>query len=160
MKYEKLNKKAKGCMFVATLVNIVIWVAILTVIYSNVRHNMLEEVKKICDIVYIGIVSLSAINLLVSPFVRYKRYKYKITDEEIDVIEGLWFISRTIVPIERLHKITLKRGPIDNMFGLTKVIVTTAGGDAVIRFLEQEKADKIVESLKLKINEIAKNEVN
>ena len=38
---------------------------------------------------------------------------------------------------------------------IAKVNVTTAGGDVTIRFLETEKADKITESLKKKINEIA-----
>ena len=47
------------------------------------------------------------------------------------------------------------RGPIDTMLGLGKVSVTTAGGDVVIRFLEIEKADRIAESLKTRINQIA-----
>ena len=44
------------------------------------------------------------------------------------------------------------------MFGLAKVGVTTAGGDVTIRFLENEKADLIAESLKRKINEIVLEE--
>ena len=41
------------------------------------------------------------------------------------------------------------------MFNLAKVIVTTAGGDVTIRFLEDEKSEFIAEALKKKINEIA-----
>lgn len=41
-----------------------------------------------------------------------------------------------------------------SIFGLSKVIVTTAGGDINISFLEDDKADFIAESLKNKINEI------
>ena len=41
------------------------------------------------------------------------------------------------------------------MFKLAKVIVTTAGGDVTIRFLEDEKSEFIADALKKKINEIA-----
>ena len=69
----------------------------------------------------------------------------------------IWFIfiERSIVPIERLHKIAIEKGPIDRMFKLAKVIVTTAGGDVVIRFLEDEKSEFIAYALKKKINEMA-----
>ena len=69
--------------------------------------------------------------------------------------EGFLFIERNIVPIERLHKIAIEKGPIDRMFNLSKVIVTTAGGDITIRFLEDDKAEFIADSLKNKINKIA-----
>ncbi|MDZ4910799.1 PH domain-containing protein, partial [Clostridium perfringens] len=71
------------------------------------------------------------------------------------VKEGFIFIERSIVPIERLHKIAIEKGPIDRMFKLSKVIVTTAGGDVTIKFLEDEKSEFIADTLKNKINEIA-----
>ena len=89
---------------------------------------------------------------------RYMRYKYCINEEKIDVKEGFIFIERNIVPMERLHKIDMMQGPIDRMFKLAKVKVTTAGGDVTLRFLEEEKAEFIVDSLKSKINEIVKKQ--
>lgn len=49
----------------------------------------------------------------------------------------------------------MQSGPLDRMFGLSKVIVTTAGGDVTIRFLENKKAEDIVETLKKRINSYA-----
>ena len=159
MEYEKLNKKAILCMFFGTLVGIAIFLGIIVAIYFGASSDMPSDILDVVTKVLIAIIILAVIYLFASPIIRYNRYKYKINNEEVDIIEGLWFITRTIVPIERLHKITLQRGPIDNIFGLSKVIITTAGGDAVIRFLENEKAEKIAESLKNKVNEISKNEV-
>lgn len=159
MKYGKLNRKAIYCMFLGTLVSTIIGLGILIMIYIGIRVEIPSDIENVIFKVLVLIIIISVLNLFVSPIIRYNRYRYKINEEEVDVIEGLWFISRTIVPIERLHKITLQRGPIDNMFGLSKVIITTAGGDATIRFLENEKAEKIAESLKNKVNQIAKNEV-
>lgn len=148
--YEKLNKKAIGCM----LVNALIWAIILTVgaVFAYQEWLQGKLLLLIIIVLFIWVVALS------SPFVRYRRYKYRITDEDIDVCEGFLFVNRFIVPIERLHQLSLSTGPIDRIFGLSKVKVTTAGGEVVIRFLETKVAETIAESLKTKINEVAAEE--
>lgn len=151
MKYEKLSKKATSCMFVATLVQFLISTSILFVIWFIFG----EYLPQIVINIMIGLVILDFLYLIVSPKVRYERYRYSITEDAIDVREGFIFIERSIVPIERLHKIAIEKGPIDRMFNLAKVIVTTAGGDVTIRFLEDEKSEFIADALKKKINEIA-----
>ncbi len=151
MKYEKLSKKATNCMFVATLVQFLISTSILFVIWFIFG----EYLPQIVINIMIGLVILDFLYLIVSPKVRYERYRYSITEDSIDVREGFIFIERSIVPIERLHKIAIEKGPIDRMFNLAKVIVTTAGGDVTIRFLEDEKSEFIADALKKKINEIA-----
>ena len=93
-------------------------------------------------------------NALISPYFRYHRYRYCINEECIDIEEGYLFVKRNIVPIERLHKLQTEQGPIDRMFHVAKVNVTTAGGDVTIRFLEKEKAETIAENLKDRINQI------
>ena len=100
------------------------------------------------------IVALTLFDMLVSPYFRYCRYQYCINDECIDIKEGYLFVKRHIVPIERLHKLQTAKGPIDQIFKVAKVVVTTAGGDVTIRFLDEEKAGHIAESLKERINEI------
>ncbi len=151
MKYEKLSKKAISCMFVATLVQLVIISSILFMLWVIFKEHLPQIVVNIM----IGIVGVDFLYLIVSPKVRYERYRYSITEDAIDVREGFIFIKRSIVPIERLHKIAIEKGPIDRMFKLAKVIVTTAGGDVTIRFLEDEKSEFIADALKKKINEVA-----
>ena len=151
MKHEKISKSAIGCMCVATLVQVLIVTSILFVVYLIFN----ESLPKIIKMIMIGVVILDVLYLLISPKVRYERYRYSINEDSIDVKEGFIFIKRSIVPIERLHKIVIEKGPIDRIFKLGKVIVTTAGGDVVIRFLEDEKSELIAYALKKKINEIA-----
>lgn len=93
-------------------------------------------------------------DVLISPYFRYHRYRYSINEEYIDIIEGYLFVKRNIVPIERIHKIQTKKGPIDQIFRVAKVIVTTGGGDVTISFLEDERAEQIADSLRKRINEI------
>ena len=99
-------------------------------------------------------------DVLVSPYFRYHRYRYSINEECIDIREGYLFVERNIVPIERLHKLQTVKGPLDRFFRVAKVVVTTAGGDVTIRFLEEEKAEAIAESLRNRINQIVKEERN
>ena len=97
---------------------------------------------------------LILIDVFASPYFRYHRYRYSINEECIDIIEGYLFVKRNIVPIERIHKIQTKKGPVDQMFRVAKVIVTTGGGDVTISFLEDERAEQIADSLRRRINEI------
>ena len=98
------------------------------------------------------------LNCVISPYFRYRRYGYHIDEECIDTVEGYLFIERNIVPMERLHKLQVERGPVARAFGVANVVVTTAGGDVEINLLEDEKAEQIAENLQKRINQIAAEE--
>lgn len=152
---EKLSKKALGCMYVATGIGSLIGLGILVVI--NVLLFIPEgiQIGMTISLILGGVILFNA---LVSPYFRFHRYRYQIDEEFIDIREGYLFVKREIVPIQRLHKMETLRGPIDTMFGVAKVKVTTAGGDVVIRFLEQEKAERIAEGLGKHINRMVEKQ--
>ncbi|MBQ7546871.1 MAG: PH domain-containing protein [Clostridia bacterium] len=102
-----------------------------------------------------AVVVLSALYTLLAPPIRFKRYRYLIAKDRIEIIEGLFFIRRTIVPIDRIYQIDIRKGPLDNAVGVAKVMVTTAGSSAAFRFLEPEAADEIA----LYINETVLNKI-
>lgn len=150
--YEKLSKNALKCMYIATGVGtlfIYIVAAILEIALFYPKNWIIAHII----VAIVGILLL--LNAIISPWFRYNRYRYKIDDECIDIEEGYIFVTRDIVPIERLHKLQIERGPIDKLCGVAKIMVTTAGGDVTIRFLEEERANIITEGLKKRINEIA-----
>ena len=149
--YEKLSKKAIGCM----MVNEVIVGLVFTILVGVVMVVFPADERTFSLNWLWGVLAVIWAICIASPFVRYQRYRYRFTEEEIDMREGFLFVHRDIVPIERLHKIALESGPVDRIFGLTKVIVTTAGGAVVIRFLRIEQAEQIVEKLKHRINQYA-----
>ena len=148
---EKLSKRALGCMYTAAIIGAVIGVSILVVmnVVWLIPNNI--EIGKTISIV---LAILLIANAIISPYFRFHRYRYSINDEFIDIYEGYIFVERNIVPLERLHKMQTLRGPIDRMFKVAKVVVTTAGGDVTLRFLDEEKADFIAESLGRHINQI------
>lgn len=94
--------------------------------------------------VLVGVaVMLSVLYTLIAPPIRFKRYRYMIAKDRIEIIEGLLFIRRTIIPIDRIYQIDVRKGPLDNAVGVEKVSITTAGSSAAFRFLEPEVADEI-----------------
>lgn len=152
MKYEKLSKRALGCMYVAAwIVNLIVGAIILGV---NLLLFIPEDIRT-AQIISLIIAGLLVLIGLLSPWFRFHRYRYSINDECIDIMEGYIFVERNIVPIERLHKLQTIKGPIDQIFGVAKVVVTTAGGDVTIRFLDEKKAEDIADTLRKRINEVA-----
>ncbi len=148
---EKLSKRALGCMYVATGIGSFIGLAIITAIYLIWLGPDDIFAGKVVALV-LGL--LLILNAAVSPYFRFHRYRYNINEEFIDIREGYIFVERNIVPLERLQKMQTLRGPIDRIFKVAKVVVTTSGGDVTIRFLDEEKADRIAEGLGKRINEI------
>ena len=123
MKYEILSKRALGCIYTAEIIGDMI----LLVIIGAVNYFWLIpkdiEIGKIISVV-LAVCTVGA--MFIEPYFRYNRYRYSINEECIDIREGYLFVTRNIVPIERLHKLETSKGPIDQLFHVAKVKVTTA----------------------------------
>ena len=148
---EKLSKRALGCMYTASIIGAIVSLAIIGV--ANLFWFIPDEIQ-IGQIVSVVVAVIVVLNMIISPYFRFHRYSYRIDEEFIDVREGYLFVERNIVTLERLHKMQTLKGPIDRMFKVAKVVVTTAGGDVTLRFLDEEKAEMIAESLGKRINQI------
>lgn len=104
---------------------------------------------------------IACAGIAVIPRIRFRRYRYLIQADRIEIVEGIFFVSRTIIPIDRIHQIDIQKGPLDNAFKVAKVVVTTAGSNAAFRFLEPERADEIAEYLNATIaKKLAAREVS
>ena len=149
--YEKLSKRALSCMYTA---DIIAGIIVLAVIAAVNCFWIFPDNVTAGKWISLALVILILVDVLVSPYFRYHRYRYSINKDCRDIIEGYLFVKRNIVPIERIHKIQTKKGPIDQLFRVAKVIVTTGGGDVTLSFLEDERAEQIADSLRKRINEI------
>lgn len=155
MKYEKLSKNALKCMYLATAGGALCVIVAVVAAWVLIPRN---PASKIIHAALLLVLILAALDLVISPYFRFNRYRYGIDEECIDIKEGYLFVERNVVPIERLHKVQTQRGPIDQLCHVTKVVVSTAGGDVTIRFLDEDKAEKIADALRGRINEIVREE--
>lgn len=148
--YIRAEKTAEKCMRISCTLWLVFIMAAATliVLWPLEAPTFGVVILAVCWL-------LALLYIIAAPHVRYERYRYCIDEEAIRVRSGLFWVSESIVPIERLHKLEVSQGPVDRRFGLANVQVTTAGGDVSIKFLTIEKAEEIAETLKKKINTLA-----
>ena len=152
--YRFLNPKAKLAMYIKSAIVVIAVVAIDTVIYVF-RKDL--ELSSTGFFVICGISLVLILFLLARPILFYNHYRYIVNTEMVDVQRGIFFIKRTVVPIERIHQVQVRRGPISNYLGLADVVITTAGGSAVIEYLDKPVADSIAELLNNIVNKIVRD---
>ena len=57
----------------------------------------------------------------------YRRWGYDMGDEQLRILRGFLWRTDTIVPFNRIQHIDVAQGPLQRMFGLSTLVVHTAG---------------------------------
>ena len=86
---------------------------------------------------------LGVVAALVVPMVLWRRWRYEIRSEEIDLRHGLFTVKRTLVPIRRIQHVDTESGPLQGMFELATVSFHTAAGAAEIPALLRGEAETV-----------------
>ena len=71
---------------------------------------------------------LLVISVGVVPGLRWRRWRYEIREDEVDLQRGILWISRTLVPLARIQHVDTQSGPLQRRFGLATVVFYTAAG--------------------------------
>jgi len=144
--YRILNPISKRSMYLGNLITIaVVGIIAGTVIFFS--ESIFEESKDLGIAITISLAAIAVLYLLISPQVFYRRYRYRIDDDKVEIRRGILIITHTLVPIERIHQVQVNKGPINRLFGLANVDITTAGGTAKLEYLEEETAESIASKL-------------
>ncbi len=91
----------------------------------------------------VALMVLGIVMVAVIPKVRWIRWRYEVSEDEIYLRHGLWIRTRTLVPMTRVQHVDTKAGPLLRAFGLSSVTVATAGGEHEIPALSDEVADRL-----------------
>ena len=90
------------------------------------------------DLIYVGIALLFFVPTFIIALIRYFTIRYRISDGELVVQEGLIFQRVRTVPVERIQNIDMVQGILHRMLNLAEVRVETASGtkpEAVLKVL-------------------------
>ena len=104
------------------LTNIPFWIAILAFVFVI-----------IVAYVIIGVI----------PNIRYKRWRYEVNEQEIDIQHGIVVVKRTLVPMVRVQHVDTKQGPILRHYDLATVTISTAATTHEIPALSMADAGKL-----------------
>ena len=70
---------------------------------------------------------LAAFVITFLPHRVYRRWGYDMGDEQLRILRGFMWRTDTIVPFNRIQHIDVAQGPLQRMFGLSALVVHTAG---------------------------------
>ena len=102
-----------------------------------------------------GVVLLFVLYLvLVSPGRHYRAWGYKMDPEDLRLQRGVWIETHTIVPLDRVQHLDLAQGPIERTFGVSRLIVHTAGTQfsrVVLPGLSRPDAERMRDEIRARI---------
>jgi membrane protein YdbS with pleckstrin-like domain len=92
---------------------------------------------------------LAATHLVVMPQWRYRVHRWEATESAVYTQSGWFTQERRIAPVDRIQTVDTHRGPIEQLFGLANVTVTTASAAGPLRIngLSLPTAEGLVDEL-------------
>lgn len=91
--------------------------------------------------------------IIISSFISWWKFTYRIEDGEVRIEHGLLFRKKRYIPIERIQTINVSAGLVQQLFGLVKVEIETAGGgveaEVALAAIRKNEADLIKEAVAL-----------
>lgn len=88
-------------------------------------------------------------HLMIMPTWRFRVHRWETTPQAVYTQAGWFNQERRIAPISRIQTVDSHRGPIEQMFGLSNVTVTTASAAGPLRIhgLDKDVAQRLVDEL-------------
>ncbi|MGH3147373.1 MAG: PH domain-containing protein [Rubrobacter sp.] len=74
------------------------------------------------------VLALGVLAVGVTPGLRWRRWRYEIRPDEVDLQRGIFWVARTLVPLARIQHVDTRQGPLERRFGLATVVFYTAAG--------------------------------
>lgn len=88
-----------------------------------------------------------AVGTLLVPQLRWRRWRWDVRPDAIDIQHGTLTIRRTLVPMMRVQHVDTTRGILEQVFSLATVVVHTAAGSHRIPLLTLPDADELRERI-------------
>ena len=124
--------------------SMVIWLFGAGVIALAVRFDWSSWII-IVDLVICSLHSYFFILLL--PKLRWKRWRYEVRDQEIELQRGVFIIKRTLIPMVRVQHVDTQQGPLLRKYQLSTVIISTAATVHEIPALVMVEAEELRNSI-------------
>jgi membrane protein YdbS with pleckstrin-like domain len=132
------RRLAAGAKWAWRLHLIGIWIAlgVLSAVLGNVTGIA-------AAILFTGSTVLLAPVIVLVPELRYRRWRWDVRPDVIDIQHGTFTVRRTLVPLERVQHVDTRRGVIEQMLDLATVVVHTAAGSHTIPYLAVDDASEL-----------------
>ncbi|MCH7544809.1 MAG: PH domain-containing protein [Planctomycetes bacterium] len=79
-------------------------------------------------LVFLVVILLPASVAYLAIHLRYDTTWYVMTDRSLRIRRGIWVIHETTITFENIQNVSVSQGPLQRYFGISDVVVETAGG--------------------------------
>ena len=93
-----------------------------------------------------------------APARRFSRWGYRMDADELQVQHGMLTQVHTVVPLDRIQHLDLAQGPLERSFGVSRLIVHTAGtlhSQVLLPGLPRETAERMRDEIRARIRQEA-----
>lgn len=148
---QRVSTKARAVWTVGALAQVVVGIAILTV---------LVLVWELFAMPWWGWLACAVVALAyvaVMPAFRYRVHRWESTADAVYTQTGWLTRERRIAPMSRVQTVDLEQGPVSRLLGLAAVTVTTASaaGPVKIEGLDFPVAERLVDELTRRTSAVA-----
>jgi uncharacterized protein len=92
---------------------------------------------------WIAAVRAGVVAVVVVPELRWRRWRWEVREQEIDIRRGTVAVTRTLVPMLRVQHVDTKRDLLQQALGLATVVFHTAAGANEIPALTVAEAAQV-----------------
>lgn len=91
-------------------------------------------------IIFLAVSIPAAIWSFISPFIKYKSWRYDVDEEYVQMKSGVWQEKHLLIPMTKVQSVETVQGPIMRRYGLYSVTMGTMGSSHTIPALPEGEA--------------------
>lgn len=142
---RRISKRALTVWKIASILHsLIIWVLGLVGI---ILVNKFEWSKWLIILILFIAILYSILFILIIPNLRWKRWRYEVREQEIELQHGVFIIKRTLVPMVRVQHVDTIQGPLLRKYHLSTVTISTAATVHHIPAIDIIEADRLRHSI-------------
>jgi len=92
---------------------------------------------------WIAFVLYAALAVAVLPMLRWRRWRWEIRADEVEIQHGSFKVTRTLIPIRRIQHVDTESGVLQQTLALATVTLHTAAGKNEIPQLKEGEATRV-----------------
>ncbi|MEI4831216.1 PH domain-containing protein [Bacillus sp. FJAT-53711] len=119
-------------------INIIVWIAYGGAIYWLDAFRSMTNLQ-LLFLCFFGGHAIFTIGIY--PKLRWKRWRYMIRGQEIDLQRGVFITEKTLIPMIRVQHVDVRQGPFLRYYQLASVDITTAATTHTIPAIAYEDAE-------------------
>ena len=136
---EPSRTLAREALWVWRGEQVLVW-GVAVVIGSGVASQLDGALSTLARVLPIAGLVICAVLV---PSLRWRRWRWEVRPEAIDIRHGTFTIRCTLVPMVRVQHVDTRRNPVEQSLDLATVVVHTAAGSHTIPLLRVADAAEV-----------------